>query len=193
MTAEFWGYDASFAIKVRKHMLYVPPEDEDYNELLDKIVWQPTKKFLLKLAEVKPKQVVCFFGGQFRFPRQHGALCSNLFIVNGEKEVAYLGTVFNRVAMKAYHQQLERDGIALTRRHGWYMIRDIMCLVIPSDRREIDEVTVIEAIQNALRSYRRTLIPELAEATIALLSQERGIALDEAIRQEAKRQAGEEP
>lgn len=182
-------YLLNFAIQVRRIMGY---EKWKGNEHLREHVWKPTQAFLQDFADSSPTQIVCFFGKQFIFPNQVGCACQHIFIVNHHKEVAYLGTIFNKKAVTADRSRMPDKQRKLTQSHPNKVSRDSACYVIPSNEEEIDERVVISSIKKYLLSYKKTSIPSLAITTICLLSKEEGETLDKKIHQEAKRLAKED-
>lgn len=185
MKTIFDEYDFSFAVQIRSIMLYEKWED---NEERKKKVWDPTRKFLEEFAKSNPQQIICFFGREFKFPNKANCLCKNIFISNHLHQVAYLCTVLNRTAAISYYTNVvgikgcPKDLCALK------IARDQVYYLVPSNKEDIDEVEVIQAIKRYLQSYKGA-VPKLAKATTCLLSPELGELLDDNIRQLAKKQA----
>ena len=191
MRLTFDVYDLSFAVLVLKEMLYTKVESEDYNERLKEYVWNPTRAFFKNLAESSPRQIICFFGKQFRFPNKNGCRCRNVFIVNQRIEVAYLGTIFNKKAFDADRESMSPDDRKMLEKHPLKVSRDATYYVIPTDTDDIDELVVIKSVQKYFSSYKKNsfAIASLADVTINLLSEAKGALLDEKIRKKAKQLA----
>ena len=186
MDITFEKCDLSFAIQARKIMLY---EKWKNNERLDKFVWRPTQEFLENMAKSVPKQIICFFGKEYNFPNQSGCKCSNIFIVNELKKVAYLGTVFNKTAIAIDSAQLMSLDPNLAKKYHCKVSRTPTHYVIPSSKEHIDEKVIIKSIKKLLRSYKGEQIPLLARATVALLSRDKGAELEKQIIAKAKQLA----
>jgi hypothetical protein len=177
---EISSYGISFAVQIRGIML----SPWHGNEQRRNQVWDPTKQFLQDLAKTKPNEVTCFFGEEFEFPDQSGCRCRNIFVVNGQKEVAYLGTVFNQAAMDTYRAYVFDDmpeGQTPSK-----MVRDPVYFIIPSDKEVLDKSAIVTAAKKHLCVYLPENIP------VRLLYSEEGAELDRTIFRLAKELAEKE-
>src|SRR3989338_7786955 len=91
MKTLFDGYDLTLAIVAR--LTLVDEFSKHNNEDRAKLIWKPTQAFLESMAHHDPQQINCFFGNQFRFPKEPGCACQCLYVINHRNEDAYVGTI----------------------------------------------------------------------------------------------------
>ncbi|OGN13657.1 MAG: hypothetical protein A3D48_04145 [Candidatus Yanofskybacteria bacterium RIFCSPHIGHO2_02_FULL_43_17] len=180
----FDGYDLMPAIVARRTLLY---EFSNYsNKDRANLVGNPLQEDLKNMAKVVPKQVVCFFGKQFQFPKEPKCACQCLYVINQHDSVIYLGTIFNQMAIEHYQARLpanyakELDVQKVSRGR-------LLDYVIPISKEKIDELVIIEAAKKFFASFpKKTKIPDLGKVPICLLSAEKGEKLNGEILKQAK-------
>ncbi len=180
----FRGYDLMSAIVARRTLLY---EFLNYsNEDRAKLVWKPLQEFLKNMAKTVPKQVVCFFGTQFQFPKEPDCACQCLYAIDQHGGVAYLGTIFNQMAIEHYYarlseryaKEIDKDKVSRGR---------LLHCIIPTQKEIIDEAVVIESAKKFFASFpKRSKIPSLARVLVCLLSAEKGAELEREILTQAR-------
>lgn len=188
----FDGYDLTLAVVFRRTLLF-EYFDHDNQERAE-LVWQPTQSFFENMARESPKQITCFFGRQFHWPKKKGCSTRYLYATNQQSEVACLGTVFNPAAVRHYQADprlTEYQLKAFKRRDKTKFSRGQLAhCIIPVEREEIDELALVQAAKKYFQSFaKKTLIPSLANTLICLLSAEKGARLEEEIIAKAKQSA----
>jgi hypothetical protein len=162
------------------------------NEERTKLVWLPTQKFLEDFASTQPSQVNCFFGKLYNFPKKPGCFCQDIFVINEQHYVAYLGTVFNQQAMITDRNRimLNEKAKVLSKIGFAKIIRDKVFCIIPSDKKEITQDVRFDAVKRYFLSYKKNpLVLSLAGKPIGWLSAKNGRQLSDRIIREAKRTA----
>ncbi|MSR78918.1 MAG: hypothetical protein EXS59_02110 [Candidatus Taylorbacteria bacterium] len=187
MRYTFEQWDITLAVIARRTSLH--EFSAHSNEDRSKIIWEPTQIFLEGMAKDRPKQILCFFGSKFQFPDFPDCVCQNLYIVNCNKQVAYIGTVFNPLALKMYKTRLLESDAKFLSRTKISRGRLLYC-VIPTPKNQIDDLVVFESIRKYFGTYpAKTMIPYLSNTLICLLSQKAGEKIDDEIMKLAKQTA----
>lgn len=165
------------------------------NEELQKLVFCRIRKFLDRLALKTPKQIVCFFGKLFNFPKKTGCLCQDIYLFNEKWEAIYLGTVFNKKAIEWY--PIVFSGLfSKEEMKKWKTGKQKKIIkgaphseiIIRSETEKIDDNILIDALKKYFQRFERTK-SRLAKSLVCWLSSELGEKLDEKIRQKAKQTA----
>ena len=181
---QFEQYDVSFAVAMRKIMLY-----EKWRNNEDRLrMWQLVQQWLADFTKTHPTQVNCFFSSEYSFPgKDNSYKRRDIFIVNQNYEVAYLCTAFN---CKAFFYRARTANGRRFKKLATKPVRDPVYYIVASPGQSLGEVEIIRCIQQYLRSYPQdTSIPRLADTTICLFSEEQGMKLDKFIHTEAKKAA----
>ncbi len=182
-------YDVTLAVIASRTLLL----EVHTNEERAALVWEPTQDFLDTLAITTPNELACFASEPYQFPQNSTGRCLNLYLVNDQKEIAMLGTLFTKqAAADDRAAEIDRLNIIapdqaelLIQRDHTTIIRDRYFCKIPMQGEKIDEVEITEAT----RRYLCTFASSLADLPISWLPIETGAELDKKIWREAQRTA----
>ncbi len=175
----FDNRDLTFAVTALRVLLF--EYFNHNNQDRAKLVWEPTRQFFEEMARRKPRQVTCFFGKPFRFPKESGCLCQRLYATNSHSQVAYIGTVFNHIAIVHYRDRLRDAGLGELSATSITRGRCHHC-VIPAQTENIDEDGLIGAVKTFFASFlKRTSIPSLARRPVGFLSADKGEEIENEI------------
>lgn len=185
MRFDFSDDDLDPAIATRQSL-----QEKRTNEELQKLVFLPIRKFLRKIAEESPRQIVGFFGEPFNFPKKPGCVCQDIYLLNTNRQVMYLGTVYNTEAIEQYPETFPdlftREDLELWRTEKRKKIvkgQFYHDIIIRSETKNIDVAVLTNALKQYFNSFKSTResIPRLAESRICWFSPELGRKLDERI------------
>lgn len=191
MALVFLGFDIEPAVIAQRCLVH---EAHILAEIYD-LVWTPTAEILDQLSRVMPPSLTCFAGKQYAPDKTKGALRDvYLMLPNRDKSVIYLLSAVTRFqAESSWRSNIRRaqlnrqkDTVALLKQRGpMSIVRDSFMCSVPVDTEELDEV----ALQAAIRSYLRTLEPDLAALSLGWLPHDTALELEARIQDEARQLA----
>lgn len=176
------GYYITSAVLARYLLLL---KDDVSDAERKALVWDVVKEFLEIFEKIKPKEILCFLGSAWRLPHNPG-LCRNIYMVNNQRQIAYIGTAFSQSAMKAYRRRevrwqkkmLPYEAEVLREKKLSTVIYNYEFCAIPIESEELTHTTIGVKLQ---KHFSNRKLPHLAKAHVAWLPDEEGDSLDRQI------------